>query len=244
MRELAMSPIVDGGDVAAAGPGEGNETLIYWVSWLATVSTLGLFSSGFLTIWKIHNSRSVGSVPHIPFITASLNCSLWMMYGVLKPDTPITFINMVGLCLQLLYVAVYHTYAEMKFKIQRDFVVALAAVLSISLYYTCLVSDHERVINQMGVFCNIFTIIFFASPLISMAEVVRSKSTETMSFPLTVMSVSTTLSWVLYGILVADVYIIFPNTVGLFLACIQLSLFVMYRHKSKKLVAKVETPLV
>ena len=44
-HELAMSPIVEGGDVAA-GPEEGNESLIYWVSWLATVSTLGLFSSG------------------------------------------------------------------------------------------------------------------------------------------------------------------------------------------------------
>ncbi|CAI7992076.1 Sugar transporter SWEET1 [Geodia barretti] len=238
-----MSPIVEGGDVAA-GPEEGNESLIYWVSWLATVSTLGLFSSGLLTIRKIHSSRSVGSVSHIPFVAASLNCSLWMTYGVLKPDSPITFINMAGLFLQLFYIAVYHTYVEMKFKIQRDFTIVLVTVLSISTYYTYLVSDHERVMNQMGVVCNIFTIIFFASPLINMAEVVRSKSTETMSFPLTVMSVSTTLSWVLYGLLVADVYVIFPNTVGVFLACIQLALFVMYRDHSKKLVAKVETPLV
>ena len=37
-------------------------------------------------------------------------------------------------------------------------------------------------------------------------EVVRNKSTETMSFPLTVMSLLTTASWSTYGTLIHDIY--------------------------------------
>ena len=63
-----------------------------------------------------------------------------------------------------------HFHSLLQFKIQRDFTIVLVTVLSISTYYTYLVSDHERVMNQMGVVCNIFTIIFFASPLINMVR--------------------------------------------------------------------------
>ena len=38
-------------------------------------------------------------------------------------------------------------------------------------------------------------------------EVVRNKSTETMSFPLTVMSLLTTASWTTYGTLIHDIYV-------------------------------------
>ena len=38
-------------------------------------------------------------------------------------------------------------------------------------------------------------------------EVVRNKSTEMMSFPLTVMSLLTTASWATYGTLIHDIYV-------------------------------------
>ena len=42
------------------------------------------------------------------------------------------------------------------------------------------------------------------SPPYTQVEVVRNKSTETMSFPLTVMSLLTTASWATYGTLIHD----------------------------------------
>ena len=44
-------------------------------------------------------------------------------------------------------------------------------------------------------------------PLPPQVEVVRNKSTETMSFPLTVMSLLTTASWATYGTLIHDIYV-------------------------------------
>ena len=42
---------------------------------------------------------------------------------------------------------------------------------------------------------------------LSQSEVVRSQTTESMSFPLSVMSGATTLSWTVYGLLVKDIYV-------------------------------------
>ena len=41
---MVVEDVGEGSDASASEGG--NETLVYWVSWLATVSTLGLFSSG------------------------------------------------------------------------------------------------------------------------------------------------------------------------------------------------------
>ena len=61
-----MAPIVEegtGGEIA----GEGNETLIYWVSWLATVSTLGLFSSGVYVLLDGRGANFTDDVMQIVF---------------------------------------------------------------------------------------------------------------------------------------------------------------------------------
>lgn len=44
------------------------------------------------------------------------SCSLWLLYGAMKPDFTITLVNIVGLILQLFYIFVYHIYVENKVK--------------------------------------------------------------------------------------------------------------------------------
>lgn len=218
-----------------------DSSLLRLVSGAATVFTIGLFSSGILTCRKIHITKSVGVVPHLPFVAAAVNCSMWMTYGFIKPDSTVALVNFVGLCLQMTYIFIYHTYTDNKYSIRRDFLLALAVVSTVILYYTKFVSDQTSRTTQLGVACNIGSILFFASPLSTMAEVIQSKSTDSMSFPLSVMSVLTTASWVLYGLLVSDFFIQFPNGIGLLLSLIQLTLFAVY-HKKKKLIS-MEAPI-
>lgn len=45
---------------------------------------------------------------------------MWMTYGLLKPDAVVTYVNSIGLFLQLSYILVYHTYTESKVSILVD----------------------------------------------------------------------------------------------------------------------------
>lgn len=47
-------------------------------------------------------------------LTDCCSCALWLLYGFKKPDFTIALVNTVGLCLQLLYIFIYHIYAESK----------------------------------------------------------------------------------------------------------------------------------
>ncbi len=58
--------------------------------------------------------------------------------------------------------------------------------------------------------------------------VIETKSTRTMNFALSVMSCVVTLAWALYGLVLGDDFIIWPNAAGFVLACVQLSLFALY----------------
>ncbi len=62
--------------------------------------------------------------------------------------------------------------------------------------------------------------------------VMETKSTKTMSFALSVMSCVVTLAWALYGLVLGDGFLIWPNAAGFVLACVQLSLFALYPSPS------------
>lgn len=198
------------------------------VSLAATLFTLGLFSAGMLTCREIVHNRSVGAVPHLPFVAASVNCALWLTYGLQIGDGVIMFVNSAGLVLQLAYLAVFHAYAEKKVPVRRDVAIATATICGVVVYFMCV---EYGALVKLGLVCNFFTVCFFASPLATMAEVVRSRCTDTMSLPLSVMSLLTTVSWLLYGILISNLFVQVPNGLGMLLSVVQLSLFVIYRQR-------------
>ncbi|CAG2060952.1 unnamed protein product, partial [Timema podura] len=64
-------------------------------------------------------------------------------------------------------------------------------------------------------------------------EVIRTKSTAMLPFPLILSGTVVTFLWLLYGIIINNSLIQLQNVVGLTLCAIQLSLFVIYPSKPK-----------
>jgi len=105
--------------------------------------------------------------------------------------------------------------------------------MAVIVYSNYFITDNDAVLFRLGILCNFFTVLFFASPLstlVSMtwlyllsskyskfsltvyllffqAEVFKTKSTESMSFPLSLLSLFVTSLWVTYSYLVDDLYI-------------------------------------
>jgi len=100
----------------------------------------------------------------------------------------------------------------------------VAAFLLLLLFFA---ENPQPLLGGIGA---VVTVLMFASPLSQMMVVVYSKSTETMSLPLSATSAAATLSWTLYGYLRGDAFVMVPNGLGLLLALLQLSLFVIYRN--------------
>lgn len=102
---------------------------------------------------------------------------------------------------------------------------AILFICGVIVYCYYFVPDHDTALFRLGMLANFFTVMFFASPLSTMvckcnilyknylffvilkAEVFKTKTTESMSFPLSVLSLIVTALWVCYSYLVQDIFI-------------------------------------
>ncbi|XP_014647437.1 sugar transporter SWEET1 isoform X3 [Diceros bicornis minor] len=165
--------------------------------------------------------------------SAGLNLS-WLSYGALKGDGTLIIVNSVGAMLQTLYILVYLHYCPRK----RGVLLQTATLLGVLLlgfgYFWLLVADPEARLQSLGLFCSVFTISMYLSPLADLAKVIKTKSTQSFSLSLTIATFLASASWTLYGFRLKDPYIMVPNFPGIVTSFIRLWLFWKYSHKQDR----------
>ncbi|ELW62431.1 Sugar transporter SWEET1 [Tupaia chinensis] len=187
--------------------------------------TLGMFSTGLSDLSHMRMTRSVDSVQFLPFLTTDVSNLSWLSYGVLKRDGTIIIVNAVGAVLQTLYILVYLHYCPRK-------TATLLGVLLLGFgYFWLLVPNLEAQLQQLGLFCSVFTISMYISPLVDLAKIIQTRSTKRLSFSLTIATLLTSASWSLYGFRLGDPYIMVPNLPGIVTSLIRLWLFWKYPHE-------------
>uniref|UniRef100_A0A8C8X8X9 Sugar transporter SWEET1 n=1 Tax=Panthera leo TaxID=9689 RepID=A0A8C8X8X9_PANLE len=115
---------------------------------------------------------------------------------------------------------------------QRPMLLQTATLLGVLVlgfgYFWLLVPSPEARLQQLGLFCSTFTISMYLSPLADLAKVIQTKSTQRLSFSLTIATLLTSASWTLYGFQLRDPYIMVPNLPGILTSFIRLWLFWKY----------------
>ncbi|XP_007946697.1 sugar transporter SWEET1 [Orycteropus afer afer] len=196
--------------------------------------TLGMFSTGLSDLRHMRVTRSVDSVQFLPFLTTDVNNLSWLSYGVLKGDGTLILVNAVGAALQTLYILVYLHYCPRK----RALLLQTATLLGVLLlgcgYFWLMVPDSDTRLQQLGLFCSVFTISMYLSPLADLAKVIKTQSTQRLSYSLTITTLLTSTSWTLYGLRLRDLYIMVPNLPGILTSFIRLWLFWKYPQEQDK----------
>jgi solute carrier family 50 (sugar transporter) len=67
--------------------------------------------------------------------------------------------------------------------------------------------------------------------MIELKNVIATKSTEKLPFPIIVMGFLVSASWLIYGIILNNLFIVFQNLVAVILGGFQLSFFLVYPSK-------------
>ena len=56
-----------------------------------------MFKYLFIKVIRGHSRKgTTGEASGLPFIAGALNCSVWLKYGLLINDTPMTYVNTIG----------------------------------------------------------------------------------------------------------------------------------------------------
>eukprot|EP00096_Caligus_rogercresseyi_P011831 TRINITY_DN4791_c0_g1_i1.p1 TRINITY_DN4791_c0_g1~~TRINITY_DN4791_c0_g1_i1.p1 ORF type:complete len:225 (-),score=49.59 TRINITY_DN4791_c0_g1_i1:755-1429(-) len=199
----------------------------------ATFFTFLLFISGVTVCLVIGKAKSTGDRSSITFISGALMCYVWYAYGVSVKDSNVSFINLVGCIIHVAYSIffIYYCPATKRRPVKIQLLVSFGLVGLLYMIQSFL-KPEEKVIQYTGLLGSFLSIVFAASPLVSLKHVFKNKSTEILPFYTILAVFIVGALWFLYGLLKGDPFLIFTNGANGFLSLLQLSLFVAYPSKS------------
>lgn len=186
-----------------------------------------------ITFKRIIRKKSTEQFSCIPYVITLLNCLLSMWYGLpfVSPNNVlVVYVSSIGGVLEAIYVLIFLIFAPKKEK--AKICGYLFVVLSIfsCLALVSLLAFHG---NKRKLLCGFaFTvscIMMYGSPLSVMRLVIKSKSVEYMPFFLSLSVFICSASWLIFGLLGKDPFILVPNGIGALLGAVQLILYAIYR---------------
>nr|CAD2147034.1 unnamed protein product [Meloidogyne enterolobii] len=163
----------------------------------AIITTISLFFCGIPICIQIYRRNSAKDISGFPFLMGFLGGSFWLRYGFLKSDLTMITVN-------------------------------VSIVFSIIVIMLGLVDVYKlESLQPLGFVSMTFNILNFGAPLAGLNVVLRNRSCSTLPLPLCIANLLVSSQWCLYGIYVRDIYVIIPNSAGILLACVQISLFLV-----------------
>jgi len=182
---------------------------------------VGMQIAAINTALTINIAKSVGNLSPLPFFSLLINCVVWSIYGILKWDMTILVPNGSGLLAGLWCSLVYHKHCETA---PRKLYSAGAITVCFALYFGFI--HNENYVGYLGCF---LAVLVMGAPLATLRTVLSDRSTASLPFWTSLSGWGNSLSWLSYGILVAnDPYIYGPNLLGFVLSSVQVALFIVF----------------
>lgn len=199
------------------------ETL-YWVSILAQFFTYASFLSSVKLCHTIHSYKSSDAFSLLPFL-AALSCSvLWLQYGLIVGQRELKIVNTAGAICSTLCIGFFVFYSQLRARITKQITIVVTTLVTL----IWLTNYSAEPLFLSGSLASMSSMIFCAAPLATISDVIKTHCTASLPFPIIVSSFSVSLSWLVYGLLKDDGFIIFTNVISTFISGAQLLLFAIY----------------
>ncbi|KAK7410685.1 hypothetical protein VNO78_01677 [Psophocarpus tetragonolobus] len=216
------------------------EILRLVIAVLGNAASVALYAAPMVTFKRVIRKKSTEEFSCIPYIIGLLNCLFFTWYGLPVvsykwENFPLVTVNGVGIVLELSYVLIYFCYASSKGKVKVAMtVIPVLLLFSVIALFSAFAfhDDHHRKKLLVGSVGLGVSVAMYGSPLVVMKKVIQSKSVEFMPLPLSMCSFLATVLWLIYGLLIRDIFVAGPSLVGTPLGILQLVLYCKYRKAS------------
>ncbi|KAJ9469336.1 Sugar transporter SWEET1 [Diplonema papillatum] len=187
-----------------------------------------LFLSPLMTMKEIKEKKTTGDMPLLPYTMMTANGFLWCTYGFLTGDFTIMAANVSALVMGGYYVKTFMNYKQPNASVGPAFAAAGAAVAVTAGLASGMLVPEAEIIDRVGQTGVAVVIMMFGGPLASIKKVIAEKNTASLPLPMAVATTANCLAWTMYGLIIQDFYIYFPNAVGLASGLAQLALFARF----------------
>jgi uncharacterized protein with PQ loop repeat len=175
-----------------------------------------------VTALDLQQTRNEKQLSCVPYLCLLVNCIVWTIYATMKGFFALFLPNAIGVFIGFYCTLLYHQYSRIEIPSQNLALSSAVIMLSIIL-------GAAGSVASVGLLAVIMSSLVYASPLATIATVIREKSTESMPFHTSMLVWLGAAFWTLYGGLVAhDIAVLIPSLAGLIMASIQLFMYVLY----------------
>uniref|UniRef100_A0A0B7A730 Sugar transporter SWEET n=1 Tax=Arion vulgaris TaxID=1028688 RepID=A0A0B7A730_9EUPU len=206
--------------------------LLTVVEWATVVVTFIMMASGMPVCVSMYKKRSVANVPYLLFLISTFVSSLGLQYGILIGNSTLTLINVVSVCVWGAYVSTYILVSKSKVTPLLK-LLAVAGLYSAHLYYLTILPSNDVVLT-VGKYLLFWCTILCVIPANEIVTMVQEKSTKCCNLPLLFGGTLSGVVWYLYGYLMDDATIYFPNIPALLVSSVKFFLMFIYGLPSKQ----------
>ncbi|GAB5371893.1 hypothetical protein AAMO2058_001619300 [Amorphochlora amoebiformis] len=219
--------------------------MIVIIKALSVMTAIAMNLSPLANIYEFRKRGNTGETHPLPLAMIACNASIWGVYALLKEDYfPLFATNLVSGIGGWTHLMVFKMYSSEKPPPKYDIMplilmVILVQFMAISCAYSM---EPKESIAWLGTFGVLMVIGVFASPLVVIADVIKSRSSGGLSRPLSIVGFICSVCWTWYGFLIEDVYIWGPNLLGCILTGVQVLLILVFPRKRAGKKAGQKTP--
>lgn len=203
------------------------------------VFALALFLSPVPTFKRVLKAKSTEQFDGLPYLLSLLNCCICLWYGLPWVSDGgralVATVNCTGALFQLAYISLFIFYADSRTTRLKVAGLLVLVVFAFALIAHASIAFFDQPLRQLfvGSVSMASLVSMFASPLAVMGVVVRTECVEFMPFYLSLSTFLMSASFTVYGLLLRDFFIYFPNGLGVILGAMQLVLYAYYSRRWK-----------
>lgn len=195
---------------------------------LGLVSNCGLILSPLLSIWRICNGE-VNNDYEIqdlagPYFLLYAQSHLWALYGVTTGTPEISYINVLGALVCLLYLVIMAAFADAKGQTNVRLLLSLGVLGTGVISCLTLMIDVPDLRAEVLAYAGVsFTILMMLAPMRVCIEVVRRRDTAGFPLALTIAGFVSCCLWAQYSAMTHDIFYLIPNVCGIMLNGLQIA---------------------
>ncbi|GIL59783.1 hypothetical protein Vafri_14501 [Volvox africanus] len=157
---------------------------------LGAVVSTAMYLSPLKAVLRASREKSLGELNPLPFGVTIANCIAWLSYGLLKHDPFVTAPNAAGVLIAVFMTLTAFGLADEEARHKMRFVCCLTAgVMPLLGVFTAFgAKDAEMQKGVWGLAGNVICLIYYAAPLSTMWEVIRTRNSASILVPLTMTS--------------------------------------------------------
>ena len=177
----------------------------------------------------LRGKLSFEDTPGVFVTTCYVNSFVWYIYGDMIFSDQIKYSYLIAACISLLLIVIYLIYELRKYLVD-SILNALILITGTWAVYRALtiIVDDDRIIGKI---CIATTLVVFLTPIQILYKVIKDKNYILIPFYSDIVYLIASIIWVVYGVMLAEFYVVFPNAVGIIMSLVQIIVYLNFKRK-------------